>query len=153
MFQWDAADTGPNLGGQNVLKTFEMATRHDRRTPKTELDRVFCRWIYFHLRSQNILWLSCGGGRSSLWIHYCPFLWLWFVECVCVCVCVCVSVTRWSPYRPSDQRPSHSVALSLSFSRSLSRTVARRRADLIKAVSLTDDAERIRPTSMPPLPF
>jgi len=90
MFQWDAADTGPNLGGQNVLKTFEMATRHDRRTPKTELDRVFCRWIYFHLRSQNILWLSCGGGGDrpyeSTTAHFCGY----GLSSVCVCVCACV---------------------------------------------------------------
>ena len=32
MFQWDAVDTSPDLGGQNVLKTFEMAIRHNRRT-------------------------------------------------------------------------------------------------------------------------
>jgi len=25
MFQWDAVDTSPDLAGQNVLKTFEMA--------------------------------------------------------------------------------------------------------------------------------
>jgi len=25
MFQWDAVDTGPDSGGQNVLNTFEMA--------------------------------------------------------------------------------------------------------------------------------
>jgi len=40
------------FGGQNVLKIFEMTTRHNRRTTRTELDRVFCRWIYFHLRSK-----------------------------------------------------------------------------------------------------
>jgi len=42
MFQWDAVDTSPDLGGQNVLKTFEMATWRNRRTTRTELDRV-CR--------------------------------------------------------------------------------------------------------------
>ena len=31
MFQWDAVDTGPDLGGQNVLKTFEMAIRHNKQ--------------------------------------------------------------------------------------------------------------------------
>jgi len=47
MFQWDAVDTSPDLGGQNVLKTFEMAIRHYRRTTWTELERVFCCWIFF----------------------------------------------------------------------------------------------------------
>jgi len=28
MFQWDAVDTSPDLGGRNVLKTFEIAIRH-----------------------------------------------------------------------------------------------------------------------------
>ena len=32
MFQWDAVDTSHDLGGQNVLKTFEMAIRHKRQT-------------------------------------------------------------------------------------------------------------------------
>ena len=31
MFQWDAVDTVPDLGGQNVLKTFEMAIRHNKQ--------------------------------------------------------------------------------------------------------------------------
>ena len=54
MFQWAVVDTGPDLGGggQNVLKTFEMAIRNNRRTTRTELERVFCRWIYFYLRSK-----------------------------------------------------------------------------------------------------
>ena len=29
MFQWDAVYTSPDFGGQNVLKTFEMAIRHN----------------------------------------------------------------------------------------------------------------------------
>jgi len=49
MFQWDAVDTSHDLEGQNVLKTFEMAIRHKRRTTQTDLERVFCRWIYFLL--------------------------------------------------------------------------------------------------------
>ena len=50
----DAVDTSHDLGGQNVLKTSEAAIRHNRRPTRTELESVFCRWIYFHLRS-NIL--------------------------------------------------------------------------------------------------
>jgi len=50
---WDAVDTSPDLGGQNVLKTSEMESR-----------RVFCRWIYFHLRSKIFFWSSYGGGQS-----------------------------------------------------------------------------------------
>ena len=29
MFQWDAVDTSPDVGRQNVLKTVEMAIRHN----------------------------------------------------------------------------------------------------------------------------
>ena len=61
MFQWNAVDTSPDLGGQNVLTTLEMAIRHNRRTKRTELERVFCRWIYFHLRSKNFFWPSYVG--------------------------------------------------------------------------------------------
>ena len=38
MPQWDAVGTSPDLGHQNVLKTFEMAIRHNRRTTRTELE-------------------------------------------------------------------------------------------------------------------
>jgi len=62
MLQWDAVDTSPDLGGQNVLKTFEMAIRYDRRAIRTELERVFCRWMYFYLRSKIVFWLSYRGG-------------------------------------------------------------------------------------------
>jgi len=59
VFQWDASDATFDLGGQNVLRTFEMAIRHYRRTTRTglqrESERVFCRRIYFHLRSKNIV--------------------------------------------------------------------------------------------------
>ena len=33
----------------NILKAFAIAIRHNRGTTRTELHRVFCRWIYFHL--------------------------------------------------------------------------------------------------------
>ena len=81
MFQWDAVDTGPDLGGgsQNVLKTFEMAIRHNSRTTRSKLERVFCRWVYFYLRSQICFWPSYGGGRGDrphrprpLWIFHWP---------------------------------------------------------------------------------
>jgi len=36
--QWDAVDTSPDLKSQNVLKTFEMAIRNNRRTTRTELE-------------------------------------------------------------------------------------------------------------------
>jgi len=54
MFQWDAVDTSLDWGGggQNVLKTFEIAIQHNRRTTRTELQRVFCRWTYFYLPSK-----------------------------------------------------------------------------------------------------
>ena len=62
MFQWDAVDTSPDLAGQNVPKTVEMAIRRDRR----ERERVFCRWIYFHLRSKIFFWPSYGGGDRPI---------------------------------------------------------------------------------------
>ena len=40
MFQWDAADASPDLWGQNVLRSFEIAFRYNRRTTRTELERV-----------------------------------------------------------------------------------------------------------------
>jgi len=61
MFQWDAVDTSPDLAGQNVLKTSEMAIPHDGQTTRTELERVFHRWIYFDLLSQIFFWPSYGG--------------------------------------------------------------------------------------------
>jgi len=65
MFQWDAVDNSPDLVSQNVLKTFERAIGHNRWTTRTELERVFCCWLYFHSRSKNILLalFRGGGGR------------------------------------------------------------------------------------------
>jgi len=69
--QWDAVDTSRNLRGQNVLKTFETAIQRNRRTTRTELERVFCHWIYFHLRSK----ISCGlfTGRGGGDRHIAPY--------------------------------------------------------------------------------
>jgi len=39
MFQWDAVDISRDLLGQNVLKIFELATRHNKRTTRMELKR------------------------------------------------------------------------------------------------------------------
>jgi len=39
LFQWDAVDISRDLLGQNVLKIFELATRHNKRTTRTELER------------------------------------------------------------------------------------------------------------------
>ena len=44
-------------------KTFEMAIRHNRRTTQAELDRAFCRWIYFHLRSAS----RDENGQVDVW--------------------------------------------------------------------------------------
>jgi len=40
MFQWDAVDTttSPDLGGQDVVKTFEIAIRYNTRTTRMELE-------------------------------------------------------------------------------------------------------------------
>ena len=66
MFHWDAVDTSPDLRGQNVLKTFEMmAILHNRRTTRTELERVFCRWTYFRLRSKIFFRPSWEGAIAA----------------------------------------------------------------------------------------
>ena len=43
-------------------KISAMAIRHNRWKTQTELERVFCRWIYFHLRSKIYFWPSYWGG-------------------------------------------------------------------------------------------
>ena len=42
---------GPDLGGKNVLKTVEKAIWHKKADDMNGI-RVFCHWIYFHLRSK-----------------------------------------------------------------------------------------------------
>jgi len=67
MFQWDAVDISRDLLGQNVLKIFELATRHNKRTTRTELEREresFRRWNYFNLHWKIYSWFSYGGGES-----------------------------------------------------------------------------------------
>jgi len=41
MFQWDAVDTSPNLGGQNVIKTFDVKS-FVFVSHKILLARLFC---------------------------------------------------------------------------------------------------------------
>jgi len=43
-----------------------MAIRHNRRPTQAELERVFFRWIYFHLRSKIFFWLSYGGKFAPI---------------------------------------------------------------------------------------
>jgi len=62
MFQWDAVDTSPDLWGQNVLKTFEMAIRHNRLTRRTELGRVFLSLDLFSLTFKNIFLALLRGA-------------------------------------------------------------------------------------------
>ena len=38
-----------------------MASRTTRTELEREKERVFCRWIYFHLRSKIFLWPSSGA--------------------------------------------------------------------------------------------
>jgi len=62
-----AVDISPDIGGQNVFRTFETAIRHNRRPTRTELERVFCRWVYFHLRSKIFsVSLTVGGIAPPL---------------------------------------------------------------------------------------
>jgi len=50
----DAVDTSPDLGSQNALKTFGI--------------KVFCGWIYFHLRSKIFLSLV-WRAIAPIWIR------------------------------------------------------------------------------------
>jgi len=78
VFQWDAVDTSPDLGGHNVLETFEMAIRRNRRTTRSEFERVFCPWINFHLRLRGFsvrirglkTFLVQGGGDHPIAFPY-----------------------------------------------------------------------------------
>jgi len=58
-----AVHASPDLGGQKVLKTFKMAIRHNRRPTDANVirERVFCRWIYFHLK--NVFSGPLTGGH------------------------------------------------------------------------------------------
>jgi len=57
-FQWDAVDTSPDLWGQNVLRTVEMAIRHKRRTTRTASERESSVAGLFSLTFKNIFWPS-----------------------------------------------------------------------------------------------
>jgi len=75
MFQWDAVDTSPDLGGKNVLDTLQMAIRHNRRTTRTELEREFSV-TGFIFTFKNILPALLRGGWAidliapSLWMRH-----------------------------------------------------------------------------------
>ena len=84
-----AVDISPDIGGQNVLRTFETAIRHNRRPTRTELERVLCRWVYFHLRSKIFsVSLTVGGSPPAflLWICHCP------IHCQVLGICVVLLV-------------------------------------------------------------
>ena len=51
------------LGGQNVLKTFEMAVRHNRRTARTELEFSIAGFIFTHVQKYFLAFLRRGGGN------------------------------------------------------------------------------------------
>jgi len=78
MFHWNAVDTSPDLGGQNVLKTFEMAIRHKRQTTRTELvrERQFsvAAFIFTHFQKYFSGPHTGGGGAIAPlpWIYHCP---------------------------------------------------------------------------------
>jgi len=57
MFQWNAVDTSPDVGDQNVLETFEMAIWHKRRTAQTELEFSVTGFL-LSLTFKNIFWPS-----------------------------------------------------------------------------------------------
>jgi len=64
MFQWDAVDTSPDLGGHSVVEPFEMAVRHNRRTTRTEIEFSLAGFIFTYV--QDILWLSYRGASPPL---------------------------------------------------------------------------------------
>jgi len=51
MFQWDAVDTttSPDLGGQDVVKTFEIAIRYNTRTTRMELEFFVAGFIFTYV--------------------------------------------------------------------------------------------------------
>jgi len=59
MFQWDAVDTSPDLAGQNVPKTVEMAIRRDRRERES-----FLSLNLYPLTFKNIFLTLLRGRRS-----------------------------------------------------------------------------------------
>jgi len=64
MFQWNAVDTSPDFGGQNVLKTFAVAIRQNRRTTRTKL-KFSLTGLFFSLAFKNIP-LSLLRGAIAL---------------------------------------------------------------------------------------
>ena len=59
---WGAVDTSPDLGGQNVLKTIEMAIRHNRRPTRRELEFSVAGFILIYVRKYFSDPLT-GGAR------------------------------------------------------------------------------------------
>ena len=69
MLRWDAVDTSSDLGVKMAPKTFEMA---NSRTTRMELERVFCRTIYFPLTFKDIfLALAPIASPPPGWVHHC----------------------------------------------------------------------------------
>ena len=70
---WDAVDTSPDLGGQNVLKTIEMAIRHNRRPTRRELEFSVAGFILIYVRKYFSDPLTGGDRphRGSATDEYC----------------------------------------------------------------------------------
>ena len=68
MFQWDA-DTSPDSGGQNVLKTFEMANQHDRQTTRTKYKEKVAYSVagFIFTYAKNFFSGSAGFCWSEAW--------------------------------------------------------------------------------------
>ena len=74
MLQWNAVDTSPDVGDQNVLETFEMAIWHKRRTAQTELKFSVTGFTFTYVQKY---FLALLGGRGTI----APS-----VDCVTLCV-------------------------------------------------------------------
>jgi len=65
MFQWDAVDTSPDLGSQNLKypRNLRNGHRHTRWTTRTELES-FLSLDLFSLTFNNIFLAVLGGGEA-----------------------------------------------------------------------------------------
>ena len=59
-----AFDATPDSGGQSVLKTFEMAIRHNRAADTNGIREIFLSLDLFSLKYKNMFMALLEGGGS-----------------------------------------------------------------------------------------